>query len=565
MCRWLVWCGSEPILLADLILSPAHSLIHQSFSGGFHPGADCQNNMTLNADGFGVGWYTKHGAAIFRSVTAAWNNRNLREMCSTIESQCIFAHVRAASEGGVISEQNCHPFRYGRLLFQHNGHIEAFKTIKRRVMNSLRDDLFTWIEGTTDSEACFALVLNEIDPALLTSGEPIPPKVLQSALLNAIALLASFITEANIVDGFSTYNFALTDGVTVVVSRYCDKAPRIPSPSLYYAFADNATLRAELLRSTEASTPCAPGHGARSIVNQLTASHGANNGCGAGGGKDGAATLEASHLERGSFICASEPLTTQLDQWHLIGENTMLCFTLKHGLCEVSADSDEGSPQARRSGSGANAAATDLIDNGKGALSRSTSSLQSPADSDEGSPQTRRSGSGATSAAADLTGKGKLVGTALSRSTSSLQSSLVLSPPASPGPTSRRTSGAAQLPAASDFALDKPAPRSAMPVPCKLPVNSGGDGPSPILAWSACEGRVAALEPVASSGSELPLPPSTPPHSSTTRLGGDGRVSVMPLSSERLQKILDERPSDSAAWRQRFVISALSKRPGATQ
>ena len=56
MCRWLVWCGSEPVLLADLVLSPANSLIHQSFSGGFHPGAAEQNNMTLNADGFGVGW-----------------------------------------------------------------------------------------------------------------------------------------------------------------------------------------------------------------------------------------------------------------------------------------------------------------------------------------------------------------------------------------------------------------------------------------------------------------------------------------------------------------------------
>jgi len=224
MCRWLVWCGNEPILLADLILSPAHSLIHQSFSGGFHPGAEAKNNMTLNADGFGVGWYTKRGAAIFRSVTAAWNNRNLRELCSTIESTCIFAHVRAASEGGIISEQNCHPFRYGRLLFQHNGHIECFKMIKRRIMNALRDELYTWIEGTTDSEACFALVLNEMDPELLAAGQPIEPKVMHSALLSAIALLSSYLSDAEVTCGFSTFNFALTDGNTVVVSRYCDKA-----------------------------------------------------------------------------------------------------------------------------------------------------------------------------------------------------------------------------------------------------------------------------------------------------------------------------------------------------
>ena len=66
----------------------------------------------LNEDGFGVGWYHKRGGAIFRSVTAAWNNSNLRELSESIESRCIFAHVRAAS-GSVISEVNCHPFRYG--------------------------------------------------------------------------------------------------------------------------------------------------------------------------------------------------------------------------------------------------------------------------------------------------------------------------------------------------------------------------------------------------------------------------------------------------------------------
>jgi predicted glutamine amidotransferase len=44
--------------------------------------------MTLNADGFGVGWYGRCSAAVFKSTTAAWNNRNLRELARTIESTC---------------------------------------------------------------------------------------------------------------------------------------------------------------------------------------------------------------------------------------------------------------------------------------------------------------------------------------------------------------------------------------------------------------------------------------------------------------------------------------------
>ena len=138
MCRWLVFLSEEDFLLADVVIEPANSLIKQSFDGGFHPGLCETNNMVLNADGFGLGWYGRSGAAIFRSVTPAWNNRNLRELCRSVESSCVFAHVRAATPGSVISESNCHPFRCGPLLFQHNGHIEQYARIKRRVLAEAR-------------------------------------------------------------------------------------------------------------------------------------------------------------------------------------------------------------------------------------------------------------------------------------------------------------------------------------------------------------------------------------------------------------------------------------------
>ena len=230
MCRWLVFLSEEDFLLADVVIEPANSLIKQSFDGGFHPGLCETNNMPLNADGFGLGWYGRSGAAIFRSVTPAWNNRNLRELCRSVESSCVFAHVRAATPGSVISESNCHPFRCGPLLFQHNGHIEQYARIKRRVLAELRDDVFGWLEGTTDSEACFALVLNFLEPALLRDDHDraaparVPVAAMRAAMLGAIALLRKFLAEERVTDGFSSMNFALTDGHTVVVTRYCDQA-----------------------------------------------------------------------------------------------------------------------------------------------------------------------------------------------------------------------------------------------------------------------------------------------------------------------------------------------------
>ena len=67
MCRWLVWCSNEPIVLSELVLDASNSLLQQSYDAGYHPGVTCKNNMRLNADGMGVGWYSPRGAATARS------------------------------------------------------------------------------------------------------------------------------------------------------------------------------------------------------------------------------------------------------------------------------------------------------------------------------------------------------------------------------------------------------------------------------------------------------------------------------------------------------------------
>ena len=42
-------------------------------------------------------------------------------------------------------------------------------------------------------------------------------------MLGTIALLRQFLADANITTGYSTFNFALTDGLAVVVTRYCGR------------------------------------------------------------------------------------------------------------------------------------------------------------------------------------------------------------------------------------------------------------------------------------------------------------------------------------------------------
>ncbi|MCD0483967.1 class II glutamine amidotransferase [Streptacidiphilus sp. ASG 303] len=151
MCRWLAYSGS-PILLEDIVYKPSHSLIEQSLHAKL--GVE-----TTNGDGFGIGWYGHRSTpAVFRDVGPAWSNRNLRELTSHIRSRMFFAHIRA-STGSATQQTNCHPFRYGRWLWMHNGMIDGFSAIRRELALAVAPALFPSIEGSTDSEVMFFLAL----------------------------------------------------------------------------------------------------------------------------------------------------------------------------------------------------------------------------------------------------------------------------------------------------------------------------------------------------------------------------------------------------------------------
>lgn len=157
MCRLMAYKGTS-ILLDELLYKPKNSLINQSINAR-------ELEEPLNGDGFGVGWYShhiSHEPATFVSLNPAWSNRNLRNLAPKIQSDCMLAHVRAASVGEV-SEANCHPFQYGELLMAHNGGVENFGRIKRDIRAQLSDELYNWIKGQTDSEHIFSLLINRLN------------------------------------------------------------------------------------------------------------------------------------------------------------------------------------------------------------------------------------------------------------------------------------------------------------------------------------------------------------------------------------------------------------------
>ncbi len=227
MCRFIAYLG-KPIIVDELLLKPANSLVHQSYSAG-------EMSQVLNGDGFGLGWYAHNISerpGLFRSITPAWNNNNLLYNASLIQTDCLFAHIRSASEGN-ISEDNTHPFHYDQYLMMHNGDIPQFQRIKRRLLSLLDDDVFLWIKGQTDSEHVFALLMQHIKE-MRGSESQLTEDQIKSCFQKTFGVVQQLKEEAGIGEGVSTFNMMATDGYRIFGTRFSSDPEKL-TRTLYYA------------------------------------------------------------------------------------------------------------------------------------------------------------------------------------------------------------------------------------------------------------------------------------------------------------------------------------------
>lgn len=211
MCRWLAYSGS-PILLEKALYGQAHSLIDQSLHSRL--GAEA-----TNGDGFGIGWYDAAPTpGVFRSIEPAWNDQNLRELAAHISSGHFFAHIRAAI-GSAVQQTNCHPFRYGRWLFMHNGFIRDFAATKRELVLAVDEALYPEIAGQADTEVLFYL-------ALSLGLQDDPP----DAIARAIGMVEDVSRRRGVANPFQG-TIATTDGERLWVFRYSSEGT---SRSLFF-------------------------------------------------------------------------------------------------------------------------------------------------------------------------------------------------------------------------------------------------------------------------------------------------------------------------------------------
>lgn len=160
MCRHLAYLG-PPRSLSSLLYEPPSSLERQSWKP-LH-----QREGAMNADGWGVGWWdttVRPEPARYRTEAPMWTDRSFRSVAEIVHAPAITAAVRSATPPSPIVDTGNAPFSSGSWLFSLNGFVTGFRgEVGEELRRAVTHQRAIGIEGTTDSEVLFALVLDQLD------------------------------------------------------------------------------------------------------------------------------------------------------------------------------------------------------------------------------------------------------------------------------------------------------------------------------------------------------------------------------------------------------------------
>ncbi|HEX2134034.1 MAG TPA: ergothioneine biosynthesis protein EgtC [Actinophytocola sp.] len=195
MCRHIAYLG-EPVRLAELLLNPEHSLLRQSWAP-----RDMRGGGTVNADGFGIGWYTGTSAepALLRRAVPLWTDTALPRLASEVASGGVLAAVRSATVGMPVVETAAAPFARGPWLFSHNGVVRGWPSSMVPLASTLPVESLLTLDAPTDAALLWALLRHRLD----AGDKP----------ADAVASLVAAVETA--APG-SRLNLLLTDGQVIV-------------------------------------------------------------------------------------------------------------------------------------------------------------------------------------------------------------------------------------------------------------------------------------------------------------------------------------------------------------
>jgi glutamine amidotransferase len=200
MCRHIAHLG-EPVALGDVLTSPPHSLHRQSWA------PRRQRYGTVNADGFGVGWYAPGDPtpARYRRAGPIWADQSFADLARVVRSGALLAAVRDITEGCAADEAATAPYTAGPWLFSHNGAISGWPKSVAGVAGELPAEALLDIDARCDSALAWALALHR----LRAGADP------GEALADTTGRLAAAAPGSRL-------NFLLTDGRVIAATAWGD-------------------------------------------------------------------------------------------------------------------------------------------------------------------------------------------------------------------------------------------------------------------------------------------------------------------------------------------------------
>ncbi|MFF2437373.1 ergothioneine biosynthesis protein EgtC [Streptomyces sp. NPDC058107] len=200
MCRHIAYLG-PPVALGELLTRPPHALVRQSWE------PRRQKYGTVNADGFGVGWYADGDPVPgrYRRQGPIWADESFDDLARVVRSSALLAAVRDATERDADGEAAAAPFAAGRLLFSHNGAVKGWPGSLAPLAATLPPAELLSLAARCDSALIWALVRHRV-----ADGDDVPQAV------------ADTVREVAEAAPGSRLNLLLTDGTTIVATAWGD-------------------------------------------------------------------------------------------------------------------------------------------------------------------------------------------------------------------------------------------------------------------------------------------------------------------------------------------------------
>ncbi|PCG83270.1 ergothioneine biosynthesis protein EgtC [Streptomyces sp. WZ.A104] len=200
MCRHIAYVG-EPVALGDILLKPPHCLVRQSWE------PRRQRYGTVNADGFGVGWYADGDPVPgrYRRQGPVWGDETFTDLARVVRSTALLAAVRDATEAGADGEAAAAPYAAGQLLFSHNGAVRGWPGSLAPLAAALPAERLLSLAARNDSALIWALIRHRAE-----AGDEVPRAV------------AETVREVAATAPGSRLNLLLTDGATITATAWGD-------------------------------------------------------------------------------------------------------------------------------------------------------------------------------------------------------------------------------------------------------------------------------------------------------------------------------------------------------